>query len=43
MGNGLFDIEFTEKECGMALDYRELDVWKMSAAFAFHIGILVFS
>ena len=30
LGNGLFDIKFTEKECGMALDYRELDVWKMS-------------
>jgi four helix bundle protein len=30
MGNGLFDIKFTEKECGMALDYRELEVWQMS-------------
>lgn len=30
MGNGLFNIKFTEKEGGMALDYRELDVWKMS-------------
>jgi four helix bundle protein len=26
----LFDIKFTEKECGMALDYRELEVWQMS-------------
>ena len=30
VGTGLFDIKFTEKECGMALDCRELDVWKMS-------------
>ena len=33
MGNGCWgtgNIMFTKKEGGMALDYRELDVWKMS-------------
>ena len=27
---GTGNIMFTKKEGGMALDYRELDVWKMS-------------